>query len=75
MQKKTAPTDTHQHLLNVYGDQTVDVSTVRQWGRITALATVTVITSTDAGCYECNMQPLAQYFVLLCICCAVHGKK
>ena len=26
-----APTDIHQHLLNIYGDQTVDVSTVRQW--------------------------------------------
>ena len=26
-----APTDIHWCLLNVYGDQTVDVSTVRQW--------------------------------------------
>ena len=26
-----APIDTHQRLLNVYGDQTADVSTVRQW--------------------------------------------
>jgi len=25
------PTDIYQHLLNIYGDQTVDVSTVRQW--------------------------------------------
>ena len=24
-----APTDIHQHLLNIYGDQTVDVSTVK----------------------------------------------
>ena len=31
MQKKMAPIDIHQHSLNVYGDQTVDVSTVRQW--------------------------------------------
>ena len=29
--EKMAPTDIHQHLLNIYGDQTVDVSTVRQW--------------------------------------------
>jgi len=29
--EKIAPNDIHQHLLNVYGDQTVDVSTVRQW--------------------------------------------
>ena len=26
-----APIYIHQHLLNIYGDQTVDVSTVRQW--------------------------------------------
>ena len=25
------PTDIHGYLLNIYGDQTVDVSTVRQW--------------------------------------------
>ncbi|MEQ5146202.1 hypothetical protein ABN231_18065, partial [Proteus mirabilis] len=31
MQKKIVPTDIYQHLLNVGGDQTVDVSTVRQW--------------------------------------------
>jgi len=29
--EKIAPNDIHRHLLNVYGDQTVDVSTVRQW--------------------------------------------
>ena len=29
--EKMAPIDIHQCLLNVYGDQTVDVSTVRQW--------------------------------------------
>jgi hypothetical protein len=28
---KIAPNDIHQRLLNVYGDQTVDVSTVRRW--------------------------------------------
>ena len=27
--EKMAPTDIHQHLLNVYGDLTVDVSTVK----------------------------------------------
>lgn len=26
-----APVDIHQHLLDVYGDQRVDVSTVRLW--------------------------------------------
>jgi len=29
--KKVTATDVHQCLLNVYGDHTVDVSTVRQW--------------------------------------------
>jgi len=28
---KIAPNDIHRRLLNVYGDQTVDVSTVRRW--------------------------------------------
>jgi len=31
MQEKTALIDIHQHLLNVYEDQTLDVSTVRWW--------------------------------------------
>ena len=31
MQKKIAPTDIYQCLLNIYGDQTVNVSTVKQW--------------------------------------------
>ena len=29
--EKMAPRDIHQHLLNIYGDQPVDVSTVRKW--------------------------------------------
>ena len=29
--EKMAPIDIHQYLLNVYGDQTVDVSTARRW--------------------------------------------
>ena len=29
--EKVAPIDIHQHLLNVSGDQIVDVSTVRLW--------------------------------------------
>ena len=29
--EKTAPSDIHRHLPNVYGDQTVDVSKVRRW--------------------------------------------
>lgn len=28
---KHTPIDIHQHLLDVYGDETVDASTVRQW--------------------------------------------
>jgi len=30
-EENMAFTDIHQHLLNVYGDQTGDVSTVKQW--------------------------------------------
>jgi len=29
--KETVPTDIHWHLLNIYGDKIVDVSTVRRW--------------------------------------------
>ena len=29
--KKMALIDIHQHLLNIYGDQTMDMRTVRQW--------------------------------------------
>jgi len=29
--EQMAPTDTYQQLLDVSGDQTVDISTVRQW--------------------------------------------
>ena len=29
--EKIAPNDIHRHLMNVYGDQTVDVSIVRWW--------------------------------------------
>ena len=29
--EKIAPNDTHRRLVNVYGDQTVDVSTMRRW--------------------------------------------
>ena len=42
MWKKMAPTDIHQHLLNVYGDQTVNVSTVRGGWCVSAVAPVTV---------------------------------
>ena len=30
-EEKMAPADIHAHFLNVYGDQTDDVSTARQW--------------------------------------------
>ena len=55
--EKMALTDTHQHLLNVYRDQTLDVSTVRRW--------VVHFSCGDSGigspplmtdCYECSMQ-------------------
>ena len=42
--KKTAPTDIHLHLLNSYGDQTVDVSTVKWWVVHSAAATTAWLT-------------------------------
>ena len=55
MQKKMAPTDIHLCLLNGYGDQTVDVSTVMWW--------VVHFSSDDSGSPllvlifdECSMQ-------------------
>ena len=38
--EKMASTDIHRCLLNVYGDQIVDVSTVRWWWNISAVMTV-----------------------------------
>ena len=29
--EEMAPIDIHQHFVNIYGDQTLDVSTMRQW--------------------------------------------
>ena len=40
--ENTAPTDIHQCLQNAYGDQEVDVSTVRRRVRISAVVTATV---------------------------------
>jgi len=31
MRKKIVPNDTHRRLMNVYEDQTVDVSTLERW--------------------------------------------
>jgi len=43
--EKMAPTDIHCHMLNVYGEQTVDVSTVRNGWCVSAL----VMVGTSAG--------------------------
>ena len=41
--EKIAPNDINRRLLNVYGDQTVDVSTVRRWvARFSTVATATL---------------------------------
>jgi len=37
--EKMPPADIHQHLLNIYGDQTVDVSTVRGGWCVSAAVT------------------------------------
>ena len=45
--EKIAPSDIHWHLMNISGDQTVDVSMVRQWMQIY-----------DADFCGCSMQAL-----------------
>ena len=50
--EKMAPTDIHQCLLNVSGDQTVDVSTVKQW--------VVCFSSSDS---DSGSPPLVQIFM------------
>ena len=61
--KKNEHIGIHQHLLNVYGDQTVDVSTVRQcvvcFSNDAVIAAVEKwVTSTSADFYECSMQAI-----------------
>jgi len=46
-EEKMAPIDMHHYLLNVYGDQTVDVSTVRQW------VVHLMSGSSDSGLHHC----------------------
>lgn len=51
--EKMSPIDIQQHLLNIYGHQTVDSGTVRPWWCVSAVVTRTV---TGADRYECGMQ-------------------
>ena len=54
-----APTDIHQYLLNIDGDQTVAVSTVRQcMVHFSRVVTATVVTSCGADFYKRVMQAL-----------------
>ena len=48
MQKEMAPTDIHQHSLNIYGDPSVDVSTVGGGRGASAVAAATVDHRTGA---------------------------
>jgi len=41
-EEKMIPIDIHQCLLNIYGDQAVDVSIMRQWWCVSVEATATV---------------------------------
>ncbi len=60
--EKMAPTDIHRHLLNIYGEQTMDVNTARQWvvsfrsGNSDSGSPPLVI----ANFYEHNMKALVQ---------------
>jgi len=51
--EKIAPIDIHWCLLNIYGEQTVDVSTVRWWA-----------TSAGASFYKFSMHSLLLFFLL-----------
>ena len=66
VQKKIASTDIHQFLLNIYENQTVDVSTVRLWVVHFSNNTITPavklwIMCTDADFCECVMQALVHH--------------
>ena len=50
--EKIAPIDIKQHLLKAYGDQTVDLSTERQW-----------VVCFSSGDRDCGSPPLVQIFM------------
>jgi len=52
-EKKMVPTDNSSMAVSIYGHQTVDVSTVRQW--------VVCFTSAGAGFYKHGMQASVHY--------------
>jgi len=57
--EEMAPTDTYQCLLNIFGEQTVDVSTVRRWVVhfiMMALWKTNHILDSHADFYEHSMQ-------------------
>ena len=56
--EKVAPSYSHQHLLNVHGDQTVDVSTVRLWMVHFSSGNRHWITSSGTDYYKHGMQAL-----------------
>ena len=60
--EKMAPIDIHQHLLNIYGDQTMDVSTVRWWVVYFSSGLQHWVTSTAADFYECSTQALINHW-------------
>ena len=63
--EKMALTDTHQHLLNVYRDQTLDVSTVRRW-----------VVHFSSGDSNSGSPPLVQIFIsAVCRLLFIAGKN
>lgn len=53
-------TDIHYYLLNIYRNQAVHESTVKQWVAHFSRVTAPLVTSTDAGFYQNNMQLIAE---------------
>jgi len=61
--EKKAPTDTYQHLLNTYGDQTVDVRMVKQWVvHFSSVAVTTGSTSAGADFDKSGIQALVRHW-------------
>jgi len=56
--EKIAPTDIHQHFLNIYGDQTMDVSTARWWVVHFSKGDSERVIYAGANFYECGMRAL-----------------
>jgi len=61
--EKMAPTDIHRHLLNVFGGQRVNMSTVRQW--VMRFSSIMVTLDHLLWCRFLQMQHAGSYLLLV----------